>query len=519
MLRSGVGAAHVGIDKVVGLYQNKCIIANRQSPIANRQSPIANRQSPIANRQSPIANRQSPIANRQSRARSHLRNDHGFSIVGVLVAAGMLGGLSLYLATVTRQQHVTQRKAETGAELVELHHKIIAVLYDSDACLATLGKGNILQVGPLNKLVNKGNKTMLAIGDEINRNLKVENMEIENIANAGPQSKQAEIKVTLKKLGVANAGVITEKRFKITVELDTAGKITRCHHTLDSKEHGIKTSMCEDVGGEMVSVPGSPTTECTLTNVYKMFCENLGGTYTDPAAGTPIGQCDTNNVFQSYCTSLGGQYTVGTPIGTCNIADTYVDVAGDTMTGSLGTTILRANSAVISGNIGANQGMFAGNITGSGNIVAGGDMSAANVNASGKVTAGGPAPVIPQPTQPPASCLTGYEVNPCKKIAVAVSRSYGGVCSSRPKVKLRWIRQEEQTLPNGTICYKCVIEDYKHPNTGYGYCPDHICEHRNVSNPGSYINRNLRGCGQSSSQSYPYKIYGIGGAFPANLHQ
>ena len=129
------------IDKVVGLYQNKCIIANRQSPIANRQSPIANRQSPIANRQS-------PIANRQSRARNHLRNDHGFSIVGVLVAAGMLGGLSLYLATVTRQQHVTQRKAETGAELVGLHHKIIAVLYDSDACLATLGKGNTLQVGP-----------------------------------------------------------------------------------------------------------------------------------------------------------------------------------------------------------------------------------------------------------------------------------------------------------------------------------------------------------------------------------
>ena len=384
-----------------------------------------------------------------------LKKERGFSIVGVLVAAGMLGGLSLYLATVTRQQHVTQRKAETGAELVGLHHKIIAVLYDSDACLATLGKGNILQVGPLNKLVNKGNKTMLAIGDEINRNLKVENMEIENITNAGPQSKQAEIKVTLKKLGVANAGVITEKRFKITVELDTAGKITRCHHTLDSKEHGIKTSMCEDVGGEMVSVPGSPTTECTLTNVYKMFCENLGGTYTDPAAGTPIGQCDTNNVFQSYCTSLGGQYTVGTPIGTCNIADTYVDVAGDTMTGSLGTTILRANSAVISGNIGANQGMFAGNITGSGNIVAGGDMSAANVNASGKVTAGGPAPVIPQPTQPVASCPTGWDPEAsvtCSPGCNMGDSSYCGGCSCGP---VWWCMRKAVKMVNGVSCAAC----------------------------------------------------------------
>ena len=326
------------IDKVVGLYQNKCIIANRQSPIANRQSPIANRQSPT---------------------RNHLRNDHGFSIVGVLVAAGMLGGLSLYLATVTRQQHVTQRKAETGAELVGLHHKIIAVLYDSDACLATLGKGNTLQVGPLNKLVNKGNKTMLAIGDEINRNLKVEQMEIDKITNAGPQTKEAEIKVTLKKLGVANAGVITEKVFKITVELDSAGKIARCHHTLDSKEHGIKTSMCEDVGGEMVSVPGSPTTECTLTKVYKKFCENLGGTYTDPAPATPVGECDTNDVYRQFCVSLQGDYTQGNPTGTCNIKDAYVDAkdpAGDTMQGSLGTTVLRANSGVFSGNIGANQG-------------------------------------------------------------------------------------------------------------------------------------------------------------------
>ena len=69
----------------------------------------------------------------------------GFSIVGVLIAAAMMGGLSLFLAQMTKQQHETQKKVETGTEFTQLQQKILTVLYDGDACLATLGAGSVLK--------------------------------------------------------------------------------------------------------------------------------------------------------------------------------------------------------------------------------------------------------------------------------------------------------------------------------------------------------------------------------------
>ena len=41
-------------------------------------------------------------------------NKRGFSMVGVLTAAGLLGGLALMLANLTRQQHVTPEKGRDG---------------------------------------------------------------------------------------------------------------------------------------------------------------------------------------------------------------------------------------------------------------------------------------------------------------------------------------------------------------------------------------------------------------------
>ena len=292
--------------------------------------------------------------------------------MGVIVAAGMMGGLALMLAQMTKQQAVSQRKAETGLEMNQLHHRILSVLYDGDACLETMGKGGSLHNGrTLDKLLNKGGKPVLEKGVDINRVVRVEQMVIQKVEGSG-QTKEAEVWVTIKKLGVANQGSgEILKKFPLTVELDTAGKIASCHHTLDSKEHGIKTRMCEEMGGEMITVPGTPTTACTLTNVYKTFCESLEGVYTAPAAGTPVGKC--------------------------NIKDTYVDTAGDTMTGALtapdGSNLGGCDAS--GGSFNCPQNLSAGN-----NVDAGATLNAANasvrgtvnsvsVNASGNIAAGG----------------------------------------------------------------------------------------------------------------------------------
>ena len=316
--------------------------------------------------------------------------------MGVLVAAGMMGGLALFLANLARQQFVVQKKSETGAELVALHHKIVAVLYDSDACLATLGEGNTLSAGPLAKLVNKGNKTILATGDEINRALKITEMKIQNITNAGPQTKAAEIKVSIEKLGVANAGATTEKVFKLTVELDSAGKISRCHHTLDSKEHGIKTRMCTEMGGEMVCPNGSPPTV-------------TGGVSTCPGGGSNTTRCSIGNLFERFCSSMGGNWSSS---GRCSLSPvtTPIYTSITTVSSALQAELaaIRSDIAALRADITALQAEVAKKVNRAGDAMTG-DLSVPNLSAGGKVTAGGPAGTPPAGA---TACPIGHSGSP-----------------------------------------------------------------------------------------------------------
>ena len=274
--------------------------------------------------------------------------------MGVIVAAGMMGGLALMLAQMTKQQAVTQRKAETGLDMNQLHHRILGVLYDGDACLKTLtdGTDSVHNGRTLQKLLNKGGKTVVETGQDINRTVRVEKMEVQGIPSPRTgQTEEGHLIVTIKKLGIANEGMGSIiKKFPLTLELESASsnKIVRCHHTLDSKEHGIHTNICKSLGGEMQE-RGSPTTECTLTNVYKTFCESIGGEYTDPAVGVAVGKCDMNFSLMKFCDSMQGSYADRTPFGECNIKDTYVDVAGDTMTGDLNAPNVHAASTVTAG--------------------------------------------------------------------------------------------------------------------------------------------------------------------------
>ena len=292
-------------------------------------------------------------------------DNKGFSVIGVIVAAGMLGGLALYLATLSKKQYTTQRKAETGVEITGLHHKILTVLYDGEACTETLGVGNSLTGMTLTNLKNKDGQVVVQTGaaGRINRSLEVESMVIDNV-RGGTETKEADLVVTIKKLGVANVGEVKKvKKFPITVEVDSSGNVARCHLALDSKEHGIKTRMCLEMGGEMVPITsGSVITRCSIDNLYQKFCEETGGNYTPAPAMkcdlSPIletfctgmgaswsgGVCSANPILEAFCTSLGG-----TPSGDqCDIASVYVDVAGDSITGPFNCTNL-----VCTGNISA----------------------------------------------------------------------------------------------------------------------------------------------------------------------
>ena len=63
----------------------------------------------------------------------------GFTLVGVLIAAGMSGGLATILAQLTRQQMVVQTRSQTGIDMDELSQRISNILRNKQACLNTIG--------------------------------------------------------------------------------------------------------------------------------------------------------------------------------------------------------------------------------------------------------------------------------------------------------------------------------------------------------------------------------------------
>ena len=104
------------------------------------------------------------------RFRTFFSKNSGFSILSVLVGAGLMGGLAMYLASVTKKQHTTQRVAERGAALTELHHKILSILYDSESCTKTLvdtgfgGNDRLYDGRTLQDLKNKDGDAVVQVG-------------------------------------------------------------------------------------------------------------------------------------------------------------------------------------------------------------------------------------------------------------------------------------------------------------------------------------------------------------------
>ena len=170
------------------------------------------------------------------------KNRRGFSIVGVLVAAGMMGGLALFLAQMNRDQHVAQKKAETGVEVVALSQRIVRTLYDGTACLNTLSTGVTPPVAPnvvanvtipVSAVQNKSGQNIVEKNKTYgNRLIEIQDMKVKVAPVVTGDQAEAEFVVTLKRKSSAYTGQKTVVReFPLTLNLDTSvspSKLSGC---------------------------------------------------------------------------------------------------------------------------------------------------------------------------------------------------------------------------------------------------------------------------------------------------
>ena len=181
------------------------------------------------------------------------------SMVGVLTAAGLAGGLAMIVAQVTKQQMQTQKKSETGVEVVAMSQRIVRTLYDGDACLNTIGAGTAISAGgsiTVNAIKNKKGEDVYKSLDNDpnapaygNRLLKVKSLKVKVASSPSPitgTQAEAKLEVVMRRESSAYTGQKTvTKKFPLTLNLDASKKLTGCLSNMDVMTAGI----CNSLGG------------------------------------------------------------------------------------------------------------------------------------------------------------------------------------------------------------------------------------------------------------------------------
>ena len=237
----------------------------------------------------------------------------GFSILGLVVAMGMMGALSLLLAQLTRQQVVIQKKTEIYFELNNLSNRILRSLYDGTGCMETLGKGEEIVDGRnLSSIKNKDGEVVVDKTQVYgNRALKIEDINIDNVRITGT-SGQLDLQVVFKKLSTAIKGYDkTIQSYPLAVEVDSLKRLTRCEYDYGDILIASAKGVCASLGGLF----DPDTMQCALDelilNMQIESCKNLGATF-DASIKACIMDSFIQDIHQKSCDSLGGAFNTST---------------------------------------------------------------------------------------------------------------------------------------------------------------------------------------------------------------
>ena len=237
----------------------------------------------------------------------------GYSILGTIMAMGMMGALSIILTHLTKQQTIIQKKTEIYFELNRLSNKVLRSLYDGDGCMETLEKGeDIIDGRNLSAIKNKKGKAVLETNQVYgNRLLEIENISIANVRIVGT-SGQLDLQVVFKKLGASVKGYNkTIQSYPLTVEVDSLRRLTKCHYDYGDIFIVTAKGVCESLGGVFDPVTQQCALESLIVDMQLKACSNMGSTFNNTTQA-----CIINNIVRDIqrksCQSLDGTFEPAT---------------------------------------------------------------------------------------------------------------------------------------------------------------------------------------------------------------
>ena len=184
-------------------------------------------------------------------------NIQGFTMVGAIMAFGMLGGLTLVLAKMSTHQMSIQKRSESYFAINTLVEQIERTIYNHTACVKTVKEnatGNLVRfttgstIG-LKFIKNKnGQKIFRKNGIYGDGLIKVVNLSLKDILVTGT-SAEANLYVTFEKMAhtiISYNKVL--KTFPLSIELNALGQAIGCYSELDASITIAKKQVCNGLG-------------------------------------------------------------------------------------------------------------------------------------------------------------------------------------------------------------------------------------------------------------------------------
>ena len=190
--------------------------------------------------------------------------DRGFSMVGVLVAAGMAGGLSLFLAEMAKNQSQVQKRIETEAEVTAISQRIVRTLYDADACKHTLSTHAtpaslpVIAAGTtlnINSIRSKQDKEVFKKDNTYGNGLvKIHSLKLLNPVITGNRA-EAKFEAVFEKVNKSFTGYNKKtKEYPLTLNLGTGNRLTGCVSDVSAVSEAVTQKVCTDIGGNWISL-------------------------------------------------------------------------------------------------------------------------------------------------------------------------------------------------------------------------------------------------------------------------
>ena len=193
------------------------------------------------------------------------------SLTEVLVAMGMVGGLSLGYLQISSDHDKSQKKIEAGFEIDMLIMDMTQVLSNERACANTLGS-DLAEGRDIAVIKNSAGQVVFQKGKKYGQNLiQIKSMKMANLDTTGDGFGNVEVLVTFEKTTKSRLGKREEVR-SIPLPIRAAPDRVVCYPTDGSMlvaQSDIKM-MCDSLGGTFKNISGHGV-KCVMPFVNK-FC-------------------------------------------------------------------------------------------------------------------------------------------------------------------------------------------------------------------------------------------------------